>query len=228
MTRQYFSTHSFDFLDTLAVNNRRDWFIDHKQQYEDVIRTPALRFIEDMAAELPAISPHFQAVAKKAGGSLMRVHRDVRFGKDKRPYKTNVGIQFRHEAGKDVHAPGFYLHIEPGENFVGVGIWRPDSAALGKIRDAIVEKGEQWQAAINDKVFRGTFEMSGESLKNPPRGYDKQHPLLEDLKRKDFIAINRLSDQQINSARLMDQVLERFATASPYVQFLCQALELRY
>lgn len=228
MADRYFTQASFDFLIQLTANNRRDWFDEYKQQYENVIRTPALRFIADMADELPALSLHFNAVPKKAGGSLMRVHRDVRFGKDKRPYKTNVGIQFRHEAGKDVHAPGFYLHVEPGDCFVGTGIWRPDATALGKIRDAIVEKPDQWQAVSCDKAFRKTFELSGESLKNPPRGYDRDHPLLDDLKRKDFIAISRLNDEVVSSGRLMGQVLDRFTTASPYMRFLCQALELSY
>ena len=157
----------------------------------------------------------------------MRVHRDVRFSKDKRPYKTNIGIQFRHEAGKDIHAPGFYLHIEPGQSFVGVGIWRADSPTLGKIRDSIVEKSDKWVAITRDKSFCKVFEMAGEALKNPPRGYSKDHPLIEDLKRKDFIAVSNLSDKAVSSAQLPDQVLQRFSTAQAYMQFLCHALELR-
>ena len=139
MTEHYFSDETFQFLSSLALNNNRVWFEENKQRYEDAVRTPALRFIDDIAVELAAISPHFLAIPKKVGGSLMRVYRDTRFSKDKRPYKTNIGIHFRHEVGKDVHAPGFYLHIAPGECFVGVGVWRPDSRALAKIRDAIVE-----------------------------------------------------------------------------------------
>ena len=223
----YFTQASFDFLNQLAVNNNRDWFADHKRQYEDTIRTPALQFIANIKDDLMAVSPHFRAVPKKVGGSLMQVHRDIRFGKDKRPYKTNVGIHFRHEVGKDVHAPGFYLHIQPGECFVGVGLWRPDSSALGKIRDAIVEKGEAWMAASSDKKFAKRFIISGESLKNPPRGYSKDHPLLEDLKRKDFIAISELSDKSVTSPQLVEEVVGRFQAAQPYMRFLCRALELR-
>ena len=141
MANSYFSQASFRFLKKLEKNNDRDWFAEHKQDYEDLVRSPALDFITDMIDGLASISPHFVAMPKKMGGSLMRVHRDVRFGKDKSPYKTNVGIQFRHELGKDVHAPGFYLHIEPGNNFVGAGIWRPDSQTLATIRTAIINKG---------------------------------------------------------------------------------------
>lgn len=216
------------FLKQLEQNNERDWFHEHKQEYEDLIRTPALNFIDDMENDLAHLSPHFLAIAKKVGGSLMRVHRDVRFSKDKSPYKTNIGIQFRHEMGKDVHAPGFYVHIEPGECFVGVGIWRPDSTALGKIRDAIIERDTYWLAAINDKKFKKNYELSGESLKTAPRGYDKAHPLIDNLKRKDFIAISHMRDKDVLSKNFKQQVVKRFAEAEPYMQFLCKALTLRY
>lgn len=158
----------------------------------------------------------------------MRVHRDIRFGRDKRPYKTNIGIQFRHEQGKDVHAPGFYLHVAPDECFVGVGIWRPDADALGKIRDAIVERDSFWSAAINDKGFKHYFELSGESLKNAPRGYTKVHPLINDIKRKDFIAISQMDVTDITGKNIKEIVIKKFAAAEPYMQFLCQSLGLRY
>ncbi len=111
------------FLDELSRNNKREWFQANRSRYEQDVLQPALAFIETMAKPLEKISPHFCAVPKRMGGSLMRPYRDVRFSKDKRPYKTNVGIQFRHEAGRDVHAPGFYFPIEPDEAFLGVGIW---------------------------------------------------------------------------------------------------------
>lgn len=228
MPNQYFTKETLSFLRNLATNNNRDWFNDNKTVYESVVRTPALKFIEDIAGDLAMISPRFLALPKKVGGSLMRVHRDTRFGKDKRPYKTNIGIQFRHEMGKDVHTPGFYIHIEPGECFLGVGIWRPDSTALGKIRERIVEKGEQWHAAINDKGFANNFDLSGESLSRPPRGYDKSHPLIEDLKRKDFIAIMPMKEDMVLSTSFMRTVLNRFNLADEYMRFLCNSLELRY
>jgi len=228
MTNRYFTQETLRFLNDLAANNNRDWFGSHKEQYETTIRTPALNFITDMADELALISPHFLAVPKKVGGSLMRVYRDTRFGKDKRPYKTNIGIQFRHEMGKDVHAPGYYLHVESEECFVGVGIWRPDATALGKIRDAIVENSAGWLAVSGNKAFRKTFTLSGDSLINAPRGYAKDHPLLEDLKRKDFIALSEVSIERITSPRLKSLVTDKFNTATPYMQFLCKALELRF
>lgn len=228
MNSQYFSQETFDFLAALADNNHRAWFDKNKLAYEENVRTPALHFIEDMASELPTISPHFLSVPKKVGGSLMRVYRDTRFGNDKTPYKTNIGIQFRHEIGKDVHAPGFYVHIEPGGCFVGAGVWHPDTEALGKIRDAIVEKGEAWVVARDNKKFKKQFTLEGESLINAPRGYAKDHPLLEDLRRKDFIAVAQLSEATVRSKKFFPSVLESFKAATPFMQFLCQAQLLRF
>jgi uncharacterized protein (TIGR02453 family) len=228
MADRYFTPATLSFLRKLARNNQRDWFEAHKVEYEEMVRTPALQFITDMADDLAVLSPHFLAQAKKVGGSLMRVHRDVRFGADKRPYKTNIGIQFRHEQGKDVHAPGFYLHIEPNGCFVGVGIWRPDAPALGNIRDVIAEQPGKWRMAISGKSFNRHFTLSGETLSRPPKGYAKDHPCIEDLKRKDFIAIANLDDQQVVSNRLKKLILDRYRTADDYMQFLCTALQLRY
>jgi len=228
MANRYFSPHTMTFLRKLARNNNRDWFEQNKRVYEDTVRTPALQFIADMADELALLSPHFLAQPKKVGGSLMRVHRDVRFARDKQPYKTNIGIQFRHERGKDVHAPGFYLHIEPAACFVGVGIWRPDAVALANVRDAIVEQAKKWSAAISGKTFSKLYTLGGDSLSRPPRGYAKDHPLLEDLKRKDFIAISNLEDDKVLSPRLQKLVLDRFKAADDFMQFLCTALNLQY
>ena len=228
MTNRYFTKQTFSFLSALAENNTREWFEAHQQDYENLVRAPALDFIADMANEMPAISKHFRALPKKVGGSLMRIHRDIRFGKDKTPYKTNIGIQFRHEVGKDIHAPGYYVHIEPGECFVGVGLWHPDADALFKIREAIVKNGKAWVAARDDKAFSQHFSLEGDALVNAPRGFAKDHPLVEDLKRKDFIALADLSDASVTSARLLTQVVEHFRQAAPLMRFLCKALELRF
>jgi uncharacterized protein (TIGR02453 family) len=143
-----FEGELFAFLRELRQHNDRNWFEAYKPRYETAVRIPALAFIEAMGPRLATISPHFRALAKKSGGSLMRVYRDTRFSKDKTPYKTNVGIQFRHEAGRDVHCPGFYLHLEPGRCFLGAGIWRPDSKALRAIRDFIADNPGGWRKAV--------------------------------------------------------------------------------
>jgi uncharacterized protein (TIGR02453 family) len=228
MTDRYFTKQTFAFLSSLADNNTREWFEEHKLEYEDFVRSPALDFISDMEDEMPAISKHFRALPKKVGGSLMRVQRDTRFSPDKTLYKTNIGIHFRHEVGKDVHAPGYYVHIEPGECFVGVGLWRPDADALFRIREAILKKSEAWVKARDDKAFGKQFSLEGDSLANAPRGFARDHPLVDDLKRKDFIGLATLGDANVTARDFRVQVVERFKQAEPMMRFLCAALELQF
>jgi uncharacterized protein (TIGR02453 family) len=223
-----FTKATFKFLDELAANNSRAWFEENKSRYEALVREPALDFIEAMEAPLKTFAPHFRAEPRKMGGSLMRVFRDTRFSRDKTPYKTNIGIQFRHALGKDVHAPGFYVHIANDECFLGVGSWHPESDALGKIRDLIAEKPEKWFAARNDKKFAAQWELWGDSLTRPPRGFNADHPAIEDLKRKDFIALAPLSIAEVTGAGLVKLAGKRFATGAPLMAFLCAALEVPY
>jgi|TARA_R110002095_G_scaffold214379_2_gene206341 uncharacterized protein (TIGR02453 family) len=228
MSTPFFSEDTFKFLEQLAKNNNRPWFNEHKPIYEQTVRSPALDFIEAMQPVIKKLSPNFTAVAKKTGGSLMRVYRDARFSKDKTPYKTNIGIQFRHVAGKDVHAPGFYLHIAPNDCFLGAGIWHPDSKALSRIREMISDNPNAWKNITSHKNFKRHFELSGDSLKTYPRGYAKDHPMIHDLKRKDFIAIHPLSREEILSPDLIKTMHQRFKIASDLMDYLCNALELPY
>ena len=224
----HFSSSTFAFLEELAANNNRDWFSGHKQRYDDEIRAPALAFIEAVGEQLPGFAPRFLADNRKTGGSLMRVYRDTRFSRDKTPYKTNIGIQFRHEAGKNVHAPGYYVHISAAECFVGVGIWHPPSDALEKIRTAIVEKPDIWLEARENKQFSRCFSMYGSSLKTAPRGFDKAHPLIDDLKRKDLIGIAHLPPALVEQDDFSHIVCDYFAVATPFMHFLCTALRLPF
>lgn len=212
------------FLEELSRNNHKKWFDANKPRYESEVREPALAFIEAMAKPLAKISPHFLAVPTKVGGSLMRIHRDVRFGHDKTPYKTNVGIHFRHDAGKDVHAPGFYLHVALDECFLGAGVWRPDSPSLAAIRERIVEEPSRWKRVRDGKRFRAAWDLSGESLKRPPRGYDAEHPLIDDLKRKDHIAMAPLDHDGLFSPDVVATVTDAFKRSKAYVGFLCDAV----
>lgn len=228
MSFRQFEPSLVAFLRELRDNNNRDWFQQHKARYESDVLEPALQFIAEMADRLPTFAPRFTAVAKRQGGSLMRVYRDVRFARNKEPYKTNVGIQFRHQAGKDVHAPGYYFHIDPDEVFIGVGLWHPDNPTLAKIRDAIVARPGPWVAARDDKVFRKHFRLGGESLKRPPRGFDADHPLIEDLKRKDFIAACTLDHEHLYKRTIANRVEKTMASATPLMRFLCRAIEVPF
>jgi len=226
-------THAFDretlrFLAELARNNDRVWFNANKQRYEDHFVAPALRFIDVLAPAIAKISRHFLAVSKVSGGSLMRIYRDTRFARDKAPYKTNIGIQFRHERGKDVHAPGFYVHIEPGGCFLGAGIWHPEPSALAAIRREIVEQPNLWKRARDGRAFNRHFALGGEQAAKPPRGFPADAPHADDLRRKDFIASCDLADREVVAAGFAARVAERFSSAAPLMAFLCGALDLDF
>ena len=184
----HFTPALFEFLDELSDNNNREWFQANKERYERDVRDALVRFVADFAGKLEEISPHMVADPRPSGGSVFRIYRDVRFSKDKSPYKTNSGIHFRHEVGREVHGPGFYLHLEPGNVFGGAGIWMPSSKTLANIREAIVANPGKWERIVNDQDFTSTFTLEGDSLKRAPKGIDSNHPLIEDLKRKSFVA----------------------------------------
>ena len=216
------------FLRQLAKNNNREWFQKNKERYESEVREPLQRFIEAFEPRLRKISPHFVADPSKVGGSLFRIHRDTRFSRDKSPYKTYCGVQFRHERAKDVHAPGFYLHIQPGEVFLGVGLWHPDSDTLKLLRDAIVENPAKWKRAKSAKTFTDHFELAGDSLKKAPRGYDPDHPLIEDLRRKDFIAVTNLKQKDLTAVAFLDRFTTTCAAAKPFMRYLTEAVGLNF
>ncbi len=228
MAATYFTKDTFKFLKELENNNNRVWFNDNKQRYEDLVRTPSLKLIEDMSEVLPSLSPHFHARPKKVGGSLMRVYRDLRYAKDKTPYKINIGINFRHESAIDMHYPCYFLHIANYECYIGLGIWHPGSSTLKKIRSCLDENPRAWLSAKNDKKFSKSFELGGSSLINNPRGYDKEHPLIEDLKRKDFIARQYLEKSIITSPDLLEIMIKELSKANPFMRYLCYAVDFPF
>ncbi len=223
-----FSTATLGFLRELAAHNERDWFRGNKERYEATVLEPALAFIEAMQRPLQEFAPRFVAVPERVGGSLMRVYRDTRFSRNKQPYKTNIGIQFRHEAGKDVHAPGYYVHISPDETFVGAGMWRPDSAPLRAIRERIAARPREWLRATGDAAFRRHFRIGGEQLARPPRGFDKNLDCIEDIKRTSFIAIREFGRESCLNPRFRKQVETAFRAASGYMRFLCEAVAVPF
>lgn len=223
-----FDESTIRFLRELERNNNREWFKANKARYEEQVLDVALRFIQSMQEPLAKIAPHFVAVPTRVGGSLMRVYRDTRFSKDKLPYKTNIGIQFRHEQAKDVHAPGYYVHIEPGNVFLGAGMWRPDAEPLLAIRQRIADKPGEWQRAIQDKTFRRHFHLGGESLKRPPRGFDAEHAHIDDIKRKSFIAVKEMAPAGCVKPRFQQQVETAFRAATPYMRFICKAVAVPF
>jgi uncharacterized protein (TIGR02453 family) len=227
-TKGHFTKKTFGFLRDLAENNNREWFQANKSRYEEEVKEPALEFIRDFSVPLKGLSPHFKADPRANGGSLFRIYRDTRFSKDKSPYKTHTGIQFRHDRGKDAHAPGFYLHLEPKQCFVGLGIWHPDGAALKKIRGGLVDDGTGWKKALSGKAFRDRFQLSGDSLVRPPKGFDADHPLIEDLKRKDFIAVARLTQKEVMGPDFLKEFTRYCRAGGAFMAYLCKVLGFPY
>jgi uncharacterized protein (TIGR02453 family) len=223
-----FESKTIKFLRELEANNNREWFKSNKSRYEEDVLDVALRFIHSMQDPLADFAPHFTAVPTRIGGSLMRVYRDTRFSKNKLPYKTNIGIQFRHERAKDVHSPGYYVHIDPNEVFIGVGMWRPDSDPLRQIRERITARPGEWSRATGSPAFKRHFSLGGESLKRPPRGFDQEHPLIDDIKRKSFIAVRSLAVEDSLKPQFQRSVETSFKQVTPYMEFLCAAVGVKF
>jgi len=219
-----FNEKTISFLKELKKNNNREWFKENKSRYEELVLDAALRFIQSMQDPLQEIAPHFVATPTRVGGSLMRVYRDTRFSKNKTPYKTNIGMQFRHEQAKDVHSPGFYVHIEPDNVFLGAGMWLPDSEPLRNIRERIAAKTPEWKRTMRDPAFKRHFALGGESLKRPPRGFDPELECIDDIKRKSFIAVKNMDVNACLNPRFQQQVETAFKNATPYMKFLCKAV----
>lgn len=220
----YITPALFNFLRELKQNNDRAWFEANKDRYEAVVRGPLLKFIADFAPYLAKISPHFEADNRKVGGSLFRIYRDIRFSPDKSPFKTHAGIQFRHEAARDAHAPGFYLHLEPDNVFTAIGVWQPDAETLGRIRDAIVAHADRWQQILADKKLAEAFTLEGDRLKTAPRGYDPQHPLIEVLKLKDLYLFAPLSEQEACRSDFIERYAAICQLSRPFMEFLTTAI----
>ncbi len=218
----------FEFLDDLSRHNDRDWFRANKERYEQDVREPALDLIEQLTAPLRRSAPMLAAVAKRSGGSLMRIYRDTRFSKDKTPYKTNVGISIRHQADNNIHAPGIYIHFACDECLVAAGCWRPHRDTLAAIRRAIDADPRAWRRARDQKKFRESFRLSGESLKTSPRDYPIDHPEIEDLRRIDFIAVANLTQRDTTSSGAVPRIVGLIRDAKPLMQFLCSAIDVPY
>lgn len=228
MSETYFTAASFRFLRALDRNNSREWFHAHKDDYERHVREPFLQLIGDLQAPLAKISAHYRADPRKNGGSLFRIFRDTRFSHNKLPYKPWQGARFFHTRRHEIPAPSFYLHLQPGDCFAGGGMWHPEPDALKHIRGFLADNPAAWKRATRGKAFAEHLQLAGESLVRPPRGYDPLHELIDDLKRKDFVASAGFSDELACSAELLPWIVSTFRHVAPLVDYLCAAQELEF
>lgn len=226
--KTYFTEKTTRFLLELKENNKREWFQENKSRYEELVKQAFLYFISDFSPRVEKISKHIFVDPRPNGGSLFRIYKDTRFSKDKTPYKTHAAAQFRHRAGKDVHAPGYYFHYEKDNFIFGCGIWRPDGKSLKKIREAIMVKPEEWKSILAEPAFKNNVELGGDSLKRNPQGIDKAHPLIEDLKRKDFVGFQTVAEELVYSDKLMDEFLKFCKVTAPLMKFLAESVGLEW
>jgi len=223
-----FSKDFFNFYNDLKKNNNRAWFTDNKSRYYDSVVSPMGEFICGIAPHLKRIAPRYIADPKPHGGSMFRIYRDTRFSSDKTPYKTHAACHFRHEAGRDAHAPGFYVHIETDRISVGGGIWRPPSKQLGQIREFIADNPSAWEKLANSAAIKKMAGIQGDSLKRPPRGYDPDARHIEDLKRKSFYLMTEIDPQLALSPALVTESARVFRTTAKLNHFITDALELPF
>lgn len=223
-----FPKELFRFLDELEANNSRDWFAANRERYEKLYIEPSWAYIQAMQSKLGTVSSQMIGNAKRSGGTLMRIYRDTRFAKDKTPYKTNIGISFRHQRLSDIHAPGFYVHVASDECLIAAGVWMPPREALQLIRQTIDEDRTAWKKVVKDKKFNDRYRLSGESLKSAPRGYPIDHPLIEDLRRTSYCGVITLKRAEVQRADFVDYSIEAFRQARPLMKFLCDALGIPF
>ncbi len=217
------------FFRVLAKNNNREWFNEHKSEYKKTVVEPLSEFITEMAPRLNKISRHFNADPRPNGGSMFRLYRDLRFSKDKSPYKLHAACQFRHKVGKDAHAPGFYVHMSLEEVIFGGGIWVPPNAVLNKIRDTIVDNPQEWKRIKTNRSIKALCGgIRGDGLVRPPRGFDPEHPHIEDLKRKSFFAMRHEKSKFMFENNFVDEVEATFKATKPLMKYICFSMDIPF
>jgi uncharacterized protein (TIGR02453 family) len=222
----YFTRDLFRFLSELGANNDRAWFQENNERYKMQVRDPLLRFIADLGPGLHKINQCIVADPSPARGSMMRIYRDIRFSKDKSPYKTSAAAHFWHERGKEGATPAYYLRLEPHGSMIAAGIWHPESEALKNIRNAVAANPQRWKRVISSTQLGSKCKLGGESLQRPPRGYDPNHPLIRDIKRKDFTVGMSLADGDVLQRDFLEFTLATFRKMAPLVEFLSEAVGL--
>lgn len=210
------------FLTAVAENNNREWFALNKEQYENA-KADVISFVEKLIPLLAAVDPVFssETLAKKC---VMRIYRDVRFSKNKDPYKNNFGISFMVKHNKEI-GPEYYLHLQPGKSMFAAGYWMPEASHLKNIREEIDYNTSEFLDIIQAKSFTDTFTLSeNDTLKKAPKGYDTDHPQIGILKLKSFIATFPISDAELLKPTIINHLKKAFSDIYPFVQFLRKAV----
>lgn len=219
------------FLRDLAANNRREWFEAHRETYESALRSPMRFLVEEMDVRLATFAPEIVGNPKR---SMFRIHRDIRFSKDKSPYKTNAACWFFHRgagkqvgagSGPDGGAAGFYFHLSPKSNFVGGGIWMPPRPQLQVIRAGIAERHREFERALGRARRAGFAALDGEGkLTRVPRGFDADDPAADWLRHSSFTTSFDMSTKEVLSPDLPKTLERAFRALTPFVRWLNETL----
>jgi len=213
------------FLNKLNNNNDRDWFKANKLEYESA-RDDLIVFVDEMIGRIAEFDPLIEGLDAKR--CLFRIYRDVRFSKDKRPYKTNFGASIN-PGGRKSSVAGYYIHLEPGNCFLAGGNYMPDSKNLLAIRNSIIENPKEFLAIEKDKKFKKSFgEIYGAKLKTAPRGFPKDHEMIKHLRLKGFIAYHdKIPDKTVTGEKYGDYAIKVFQVMTPLIDFLRKATKAK-
>ena len=215
--------NTFNFLKDIAENNNREWFAENKEVYE-VAKADVLTLVAELLKAISSVDPLISGESDPKK-SVMRIYRDVRFSKNKDPYKKNFGIWFSAKS-KGGNEPGYYLHLQPGNSFVAGGYWMPEAPHLKLIRQEIDYNISDFKAIVEEKNFAKNFSLStANALKNAPKGYDPEDPNIGYLKLKSFEVLKKLDDKEFLSPTIVDKLKSSFQIIYPLVAFLRNAID---
>jgi len=216
---------SLQFLDDLKKNNNRDWFLDNKKRYE-VFKKDYHQLVSDLLDAMKPLDPALELLEVK--NCTFRINRDIRFSKDKSPYKAHLGI-WMSSAVKGLNRAGYYVHIEKGASFIAGGFYSPEAEDLKKIRKEIAFFHEDLEAILADKKFKkefGSLDVNeNNALKNPPRGYEKDHPAIAFLKLKSFTATQKYNIDEVTQKDFVSKMSQKLIALKPLNEFFNRALD---
>lgn len=224
MKETYYVPRLFDFLKRLAANNNREWFAAHKAEYQE-LRQLWEADVERLIGYMSVWEPRFSHLTAK--NTMYRIYRDIRFSPDKTPFKTFFSAAFS-QYGKSTHRACYYLHFDgvPGEGGLYGGMWCPDSAMLRKLRKAIVDNAEEFEAIINDAQLKAVYpDWWGERLKTIPKGYERNHPMAEYLRLKEYGRFAPIAPAAFCDPSWPEMVSEKFRIIKPLIEFLNYSLD---
>lgn len=214
---------TLDFLSDLAKHNKKEWMDDNKKRYKEA-KDQVIELVADIIQKSTAFDPSLAGI--DARKTLFRINRDIRFSKNKDPYKTNFGAAIV-DGGRNSGNPGYYLHIMPENNFAGGGVYQPSSEMLQKVRQEIDYNGKEVRSIIDESNFKKTFKepYGDDKLKTAPKGYPKDHENIDLLQLKHYVFMTEMSDKQVTSKSFADQIVKVYQTLHPFNLFLAKALD---